>query len=71
LVMQEQKLNPDQDPVTVWGDITHDSALFTILRKYVRNVNLGKKPQTISYSYKFDDVFDHRFFDLYSLHLCG
>jgi hypothetical protein len=70
LVMQEQKLNPDQDPVTVWGDITHDSALFTILRKYVRNVNFGKKPQNIGFSYKFDDTFDHRFFDLYSLHLC-
>ena len=70
LVMQEQKLNPDQDPVTVWGDITHDSALFTILRKYVRNVSLGKKPQNMAFSYKFEDAFDHRYFDLYSLHLC-
>lgn len=70
LVMQEQKLNPDQDPVTVWGDLTHDSALFTILRKYVRNVSFGKKPTNASYSYKFDDLFDHRYFDLYSLHLC-
>ncbi|MFC5270375.1 DUF3822 family protein [Adhaeribacter terreus] len=70
LVMQEQKLNPDHDPITVWGDLTHDSALFTILRKYVRNVTLGKKPQSIAFSYKFDDVFDHRFFDLYNLHLC-
>ncbi|MBK0404711.1 DUF3822 family protein [Adhaeribacter sp. BT258] len=70
LVMQEQKLNPDQDPVTVWGDLTHDSALFTILRKYIRNVTLGKKPQNMTFSYKFDDVFDHRFFDLYNLHLC-
>ena len=70
LVMQEQKLNPDQDPVIVWGDLTHDSALFTILRKYVRNVTLGKKPQNMTFSYKFDDVFNHRFFDLYNLHLC-
>jgi hypothetical protein len=70
LVMQEQKLNADQDPVIVWGDITHDSALFTMLRKYVRNVSLGPKPQNISFSYKFDDVFSHRYFDLYSLHLC-
>jgi len=70
LVMQEQKLNPDQDPVTVWGDLTHDSALFTILRKYIRNVSLGKKPQNIGFSYKFDEIFNHRFFDLYNLHLC-
>ncbi|HSI89756.1 MAG TPA: DUF3822 family protein [Adhaeribacter sp.] len=70
LVMQEHKLNPDQDPITLWGDITHDSALFTILRKYVRNVSFGKKPEVLAYSYKFDEAFDHRYFDLYSLHLC-
>jgi hypothetical protein len=69
-VMQEQKLNPDQDPVMVWGDLTHDSELFSILRRYVRQVKLGKKPTDISFSYKFDELFDHRFFDVYSIHLC-
>jgi hypothetical protein len=69
-VMQEQKLNPDLDSVTVWGDLTHDSELFYILRKYIRNVKLGKKPADIAFSYKFDELFDHRFFDIYSIHLC-
>lgn len=69
-VMQEQKLNPEQDALTVWGDLTHDSELFNILRKYVRHVKLGKKPVGLAYSYKFDEVFDHRYFDLYSIHLC-
>ncbi|MDX5348376.1 MAG: DUF3822 family protein [Hymenobacteraceae bacterium] len=69
-VMQELKLNPEQDPLVVWGDLTHDSELFTILRKYVRFVKLGQKPNDISYSYKFDDLFGHRYFDLYSIHLC-
>lgn len=69
-VMQEQKLNPDQDPVTVWGDLTHDSELFTILRKYVRQVKLGRKPREIGFSYKLDELFDHRFLDVYSIHLC-
>lgn len=69
-VMQEQKLNPDQDPVTVWGDLTHDSELFNMLRKYIRHVKLGRKPSDIAFSYKFDELFDHRFFDVYSIHLC-
>ena len=69
-VLQEQKLNPDQDPVTVWGDLSHDSELFTVLRKYIRQVKLGRKPSEISFSYKFDELFDHRFFDVYSIHLC-
>lgn len=69
-VMQEQKMNPEQETITVWGDITHDASLFTILQKYIRQVKFGKKPQNMGYSYKFDDLFEHRYFELYSLHLC-
>ncbi|WP_187632181.1 DUF3822 family protein [Hymenobacter lutimineralis] len=71
LVMQELQLNPDQDPVIVWGDLLHDSALFTILRKYVRNIRFGNRPYDLGYSYRLNDVFEYRYFDLFSLHLCG
>ncbi|GHA60019.1 DUF3822 family protein [Pontibacter akesuensis] len=69
-VMEEQKMNPEQETITLWGDITHDSSLFNILQKYVRQIKLGKKPEDVEYSYKFHDMFDHRYFELYSLHLC-
>jgi hypothetical protein len=67
-VMQEQKLNPDQDPVTIWGDITHDSSLFTLMRKYIRQVHFGTRPSNVAFSYKLEEQFDHRFLDVYSLH---
>ncbi|RIJ41795.1 DUF3822 family protein [Pontibacter oryzae] len=69
-VMQEQKMNPEQETIMVWGDITHDSSLFNILQKYIRQIKLGKKPSDLEYSYKFHDMFEHRYFELYSLHLC-
>lgn len=69
-IMQEQKMDPEQETITVWGDITHDSTLFNILQRYIRQVRLGKKPADITYSYKFNDLFEHRYFELYSLHLC-
>ncbi|TXK47948.1 DUF3822 family protein [Pontibacter qinzhouensis] len=69
-VMQEQKLNPEAETVTVLGKITHDAALFSMLQKYVRHVKFGKKPADVAYSYKFDDLFEHRYFELYSIHLC-
>jgi hypothetical protein len=69
-VMQEQKLNPDQDPLTIWGDISHDSALFDLMRKYIRHVRLGKKPTGLAYSYKFEEHFEHRYLDVFSLHFC-
>ncbi len=69
-VMQELKLNPEQETITVWGDITHDSSLFTTLQRYIRQIKLGKKPADVEYSYKFHDLFEHRYFELYSTHLC-
>lgn len=70
LVMQELQLDPDQDPVVVWGDLMHDSELFTILRKYLRHVRFGNRPFDLSYSYRLNELFEYRFFELYSLHLC-
>ncbi|MCB2377443.1 DUF3822 family protein [Hymenobacter sp. BT635] len=70
LVMQELQLNPDQDGVVVWGDLMHDSELFTILRKYIRNIRFGNRPFDLAYSYRLNDVFEYRYFELYSLHLC-
>ncbi|WP_303311860.1 DUF3822 family protein [Hymenobacter sp. BT730] len=70
LVMQELQLNPDQDAVMVWGDLLHDSALFTVLRKYIRNIRFGNRPFDIGYSYRLNDVFEYRYFELFSLHLC-
>lgn len=67
-VMQEQKMNPEQETITAWGDITPDSTLFNMLKKYIRQVRFGKRPTDVGYSYKFDDIFEHRYFELYSLH---
>ncbi|OGX83300.1 hypothetical protein BEN48_17140 [Hymenobacter glacialis] len=68
LVMQELGLDPDQDDVTVWGEFTPDSAVFSLLRTYVRNVKFGARPGNVHYSYRLNDVFEYRYFDLFSLH---
>ncbi|MEL5993406.1 DUF3822 family protein [Hymenobacter segetis] len=68
LVMQELALDPDQDDVTVWGELTPDSAVFSLLRTYVRNVHFGTRPGNVQYSYRLNDVFEYRYFDLFSLH---
>ena len=68
LVMQELSLDPDQDEVTVWGELTPDSAVFSLLRTYVRNVRFGPRPGNVQYSYRLNDVFEYRYFDLFSLH---
>ncbi|WP_192820733.1 DUF3822 family protein [Rufibacter sp. LB8] len=70
-VLQEKKMNPEQDQVFVWGELMHNSELHDVLRKYIKHVHFGKRPQAVGYSYRLDALFEHRNFDLYSLHLCG
>lgn len=71
LVLQEHQLNPELEPVVIWGEMTPDSALFSILQKYIRHASLGKRPTSLSYSYRLEDFFPHRYFDVYSLALCN
>ena len=68
LVMQELGLDPDLDEVTVWGELTPDSTVFSLLRTYVRNVRFGPRPTDVQYRYRLNDVFEYRYFDLFSLH---
>ena len=68
LVMQELGLDPDQDEVTVWGELMPDSAVFSLLRTYVRNIRFGFRPGNVQYSYRLNDVYEYRYFDLFSLH---
>ncbi len=71
LVMQELQLTPEQVPITVWGDLTPDAALLQVLRRYVRTVRLGERPPDLHYTYRLDQTFPHRYFELFALHLCG
>ncbi len=70
LVMQELKLNPETCKVILYGGISHDSAIFNTLYKYIRNVNFGAKPKHLEFGYKFDEVLDHRYFSIYNIYLC-
>lgn len=68
LVMQELGLNPDQDELTIWGELTADSALFELLRTYIRYLRFGTRPYDLHYSYRLNEVLEYQYFDLLSLH---
>ncbi|WP_233635609.1 DUF3822 family protein [Hymenobacter setariae] len=70
LVMQELGLNPDQDTVTIWGDLTSESAIFTLLRTYVRHLRFGSRPFGLQYSYRLNELAECRHFELFSLAFC-
>jgi hypothetical protein len=71
LAMQELGLSPDQDIVTIWGDLTSESAIFTLLRTYVRHLRFGGRPFGLQYSYRLNELAECRHFELFSLAFCA
>ena len=67
LVMQELGLNPDQDTVIIWGELTGDSATFALLSTYVRHLRFGTRPFGVQYCYYLNEIAESRHFDLFSL----
>jgi hypothetical protein len=71
LTMQELALNPDQDAVTAWGELTGDSATYAQLATYVRYLRFGNRPFGLHYSYRLNELAENRYFELFSLAFCG
>lgn len=69
LVMNAMGLNQEANPVVLWGYIGKNSPHYQEFVKYVRNVSFGERPKHVKFGYLFDDLQDHHFFDLFSLHL--
>lgn len=70
MVMRKLNMSQDKSKVLVWGDFQADSSTFKNLYKYLRHVSFGGKPDYLEYNFMFDEVADHQYFDLLSLHLC-
>lgn len=70
LVMKSLNMNQQTSQVVLWGYIGKNSPHYHELYKYIRNVTFGKRPAGLDFSYFFDEVQDHHFFDLYSIHTC-
>lgn len=70
LIFQQLQLDRNSTKTLLWGSIDTQSSYFTALAPYLRNISFGGRPKFIRFSYMFDDIADHRFFDLYSIYVC-
>ena len=71
LVMKSLHLNQATSQVILWGYIGKNSPHYHEFYKYINNVIFGQRPKHLGFGYMFDEVQDHHFFDLYSMHLVG
>lgn len=71
LVMKSLNLSQSSSQVLLWGYIGKNSPHYHEFYKYISNVIFGHRPKYLTFGYMFDEVQDHHFFDLYSMHLVG
>lgn len=65
-------LNKDQkkSDVVMWGYVGRQSSHYNEFHKYIKNIAFGDRADYLKFSYIFDEVQDHHYMDVYSLHLC-
>jgi len=69
LAMKGLGLNQESCEIVLWGYISKNSPHYQEFVKYIRNISFGSRPSGLKFGYIFDEVQDHHFFDLFSIHL--
>jgi hypothetical protein len=69
LVMKSLNLDQHTSRVMLWGYIGKNSPHYHEFYRYVSNVVFGGRPDYFQFGYMFDEIQEHHFFDLYSIHL--
>jgi len=69
LVMKSLNMNQQTSQVLLWGYIGKNSPHYHEFYKYINNVTFADRPDYLKFNYVFDEIQDHHFFDLFSIHL--
>jgi hypothetical protein len=69
-VMDQLKLNPEENELILSGFIDKNSKIFETIYKYVRIVSFQPRPNAFNYSYIFSDIPSHYYSNLFNFPLC-
>ena len=69
LVLKSLDMDQKSSQVILWGYVGKNSPHYHEFYKYINNVSFGDEPDYLNFGYVFDEVPEHQYFDLYSIHL--
>ena len=69
-VLEQLKLNPEEIDLILSGYIDKNSKIFDIIFNYVRNIRFQGLTDSFKYSYIFNDIPSHYYFNLLNVGLC-
>jgi hypothetical protein len=70
VVMDQLEIDPNFSKVQLWGNVNNQSEYFKELYKYIRNISFGKRPSVLNFSFEFDEIDEHQYFELFGLYYC-
>ncbi|MCK8494104.1 DUF3822 family protein [Spirosoma sp. RP8] len=68
-VLDEQKLNPDEVTLFLYGEITRFAEAYTELSRFLPKLTFGRTPPGLTLVDEFDELLEHRYLSLYGLTL--
>jgi hypothetical protein len=70
-VCEQLKLNPETTELVLLGEVERNSALYSIIFKYIRNIKFGVRNEIFGYARGFTDIPDHFHYNLLNQYLCA
>jgi hypothetical protein len=68
---EQLDLNPDQIPIVIAGELEINSEAYKFIHRYIRNISFTNRNPSYVYSFVFDEIPNHYFYQLLNLHLCA
>lgn len=65
------KLNPEEVPLTLSGEIEKTSGIFSLLFRYIRHTGFMNRASKLNYTYKLDQFPEHYFYSLFCQTQCA
>ena len=69
LVLKGLGMDQQTSEIVLWGYIGKSSPHYQEFIKYIRNISFGTRPSFLKFGYIFDEIQEHHFYDLFSVHL--
>jgi len=65
LICHEFKIVKKEEIIRVWGYIKKDSSHFEMLNKSFPNLKVGNRTKNLNFGFKFDEIAEHQYFDVF------
>ena len=71
LVSKELSLDFRSVPIITYGYMGQNTPHYQALKKNLSGLKMGEKPSDLKFSYVFDEILDHQYFDLFGIYMAN